>query len=70
MSALFSRAFMQTHSAKQAALNAIKQLPDNVDYEEIMYRLYVLEQVRQGREDITNGRIISAEELRQEIKSW
>ncbi|WP_087462179.1 hypothetical protein [Oleiphilus messinensis] len=61
---------MQTHSAKQAALNAIKQLPDNVDYEEIMYRLYVLEQVRQGREDITNGRIISAEELRQEIKSW
>ncbi|PID43787.1 MAG: hypothetical protein CSB48_03075 [Proteobacteria bacterium] len=61
---------MQAHSAKQDALNAIQQLPDNVDYEEIMYRLYVLEQVRKGREDVANGRVISAEDLRQEIKSW
>jgi hypothetical protein len=60
----------QQHSAKQDALNAIQQLPDNVDYEEIMYRLYVLEQVRKGREDVANGRVISAEALRQEIKSW
>lgn len=60
----------EPQSAKQDALNAIAQLPDNVDFEEIMYRLYVLEQVRKGREDVANGRVISAEELRQEMKSW
>lgn len=60
----------QPYSAKQDALNAIQQLADNVDFEEIMYRLYVLEQVRKGREDVANGRVISAEDLRQEIKSW
>lgn len=57
-------------SAKQEALDAIQHLPDNVDLEEIMYRLYVLEKVRKGREDVANGRVTSAEELRREIQSW
>jgi hypothetical protein len=61
---------MQTHSIKQDALDAIQRLPDNADMEEIMYRLYVLEQVRKGREDVANGRVISAEALRQEIQTW
>ncbi|MFU8778642.1 MAG: hypothetical protein ACNA7M_13380 [Roseovarius sp.] len=61
---------MQLHTAKQDALEAIQRLPDNVDMEEIMYRLYVLEKVRKGREDVANGRVISAEALRQEIQSW
>ncbi|MEQ8803842.1 hypothetical protein [Haliea sp.] len=33
---------MQTHSAKQEALEAIQRLPDTADMEEIMYRLRVL----------------------------
>jgi hypothetical protein len=61
---------MQTHTPKQDALEAIQRLPDNVDLEEIMYRLYVLEKVRKGREDVANGRVISAEDLRNEIQSW
>ncbi|NPU90846.1 MAG: hypothetical protein HPY82_02950 [Gammaproteobacteria bacterium] len=61
---------MQPHNAKQEALEAIQRLPDNVDFEEIMYRLYVLERVRKGREDVSNGRVISAEDLRNEIQSW
>lgn len=61
---------MQTHTPKQDALDAIQRLPDNVDLEEIMYRLYVLEKVRKGREDVANGRVISAEDLRNEIQSW
>ena len=60
----------QPPSAKQDALNVIQRLPDNVDLEEIMYRLYVLEKVRKGRDDVANGRVMSAEDLRQEIKTW
>lgn len=37
---------MQT--AKQ---EAISRLPDTADIEEIMYRLYVLENIRHGQED-------------------
>jgi hypothetical protein len=61
---------MQNHSIKQDALDAIQRLPDDADMEEIMYRLYVLEQVRKGRDDVANGRVISAEALRQEIQTW
>jgi hypothetical protein len=61
---------MQTHNAKQEALEAIQRLPDTADLEEIMYHLYVLEKVRKGREDVANGRVISAEDLRNEIQSW
>lgn len=61
---------MQPQNPKQQALEAIQRLPDTVDLEEIMYRLYVLERVRKGREDIENGRTVSAEDLRNEIQSW
>lgn len=61
---------MQPHNAKQEALEAIQRLPDTTDLEEIMYRLYVLERVRKAREDVSNGRVINADDLRNEIQPW
>ena len=55
---------MHTHSAKQEAIEAITRLPDNVPLDEIIYRLYVLSKVQQGREDIAAGRAVP--ELRDE----
>jgi hypothetical protein len=52
---------MHTHTAKQDALAAIQRLPENVEMEEIMYRLYVLENIRRGREDAAQGKTIPAE---------
>ncbi len=59
---------MQT--AKQEALDTIKNLPDNVDYEEILYRLYVLNKVHQGLEDVEADRAITSEELEREMEQW
>ena len=61
---------MQPHNAKQEALEAIQRLPDNVDFEEIVYRLYVLNKIHQGMQDIEAGRTISHEELVREIERW
>lgn len=61
---------MQTHTAKQEALEAIQRLPDNVGFEEIVYRLYVLNKIHQGMEDIEAGRTITHEELVREIEQW
>ncbi|MGQ0593940.1 MAG: hypothetical protein ACT4QB_15240 [Gammaproteobacteria bacterium] len=58
---------MHTHTAKQDALAAIQRLPENVEMEEIMYRLYVLENIRRGREDAVQGK--PAEELLRDIES-
>jgi len=61
---------MQPHSAKQEALDAISRLPDNADMEEIMYRLYVLENIRKGQEDAAQGKTQSAEEVLKDVQSW
>ncbi len=59
---------MQT--AKQDALNTIQQLPDNADTEEMIYRLYVLENIRRGQQDTAEGKTQTAEEVLKDIQTW
>ncbi|MES9901660.1 MAG: hypothetical protein ABW168_03130 [Sedimenticola sp.] len=58
------------HTAKQEALKAIQRLPDNVDTEEMIYRLYVLENIRRGQQDAAEGKTESAEKVLKDIQSW
>jgi predicted transcriptional regulator len=58
------------HAAKQEALETIGKLPDDTDMDEIMYRLYVLDKIRKGREAVEKGQTITSEELKREIDSW
>jgi hypothetical protein len=56
---------------KQQVLEANSQLPDDVDdMDEIMYRLYVLDKVRKGREDVRIGRVVGGEDIEHEIDQW
>jgi hypothetical protein len=61
---------MHAHSPKQEALDAIERLPDDVPFEEIVYRLYVLGKVQQGLKDVDAGRTASTEEIAREIEAW
>ena len=38
--------------------------------EDIMYRLYVVDKVRKGREAVKQGEVVSIEDLKKEIESW
>ena len=55
---------------KKDAINIITNLPDEADMEEIMYRLYVLENIRRGQEDAENGKTTPVEQVLQDIQSW
>jgi predicted transcriptional regulator len=55
---------------KTEVINVIAGLPDDADMEEIMYRLYVLESIRRGREDVEHGKTVPAEEVLRDIQSW
>lgn len=61
---------MQLHTAKQEALAIIQRLPDSADMEEIMYRLYVLENIRRGQKDAEQGKTLPAEQVLRDIKAW
>ncbi len=47
-----------------------ERLLDNTLLDEITYRLYVLNKVQQGLQDIEAGKTISSEELAREIQTW
>jgi len=55
---------------KEKALNAISKLSENAKIDDIMYRLYVIDKVKKGQDAIKNGKSISVEALKNEIKSW
>ena len=57
-------------SLKQEALNVISKMPDTAEIDDIMYRLYVIDKVRKGREAVKRGEVVSIEELKKEIESW
>ena len=57
-------------SLKKEAMNAISKMPETADIDDIMYRLYVIDKVRKGREAVQQGKVISVDELREDLKSW
>ena len=61
---------MLAHTLKQDALETLQRLPDNADIEEIMYRLYVLENIRRGQQDAEQGKSMPAEQLLKDIQTW
>ncbi len=55
---------------KQESIKAISKLPDETDIDEIMYRLYVIDKVKKGKEAVLKGEVISSDELKKEVSKW
>ena len=45
-------------------------MPEPVDIDEIMYRLYVINKIRKGRDASEKGDTISIDALKKEIEQW
>jgi hypothetical protein len=59
---------MQT--LKKEAIRLISQMPEPVDIDEIMYRLYVIDKVRKGKDASSRGQTLSVEDLKKDIEKW
>lgn len=55
---------------KQEVIDAISKMPEPTDIDDIMYRLYVIDKIRKGREAAEKGEVTSSEKLRKEIERW
>ncbi len=55
---------------KEEAIIAISKLPKSADIDDIMYRLYVIDKIKKGQKAIQNGKTVSVEALKEELKSW
>lgn len=57
-------------SDKQAALEAIRQLPDEVSFREIREEIEFLAAVREGEKQADESRLISLEQVEENLQSW
>lgn len=55
---------------KQQVLEIIKDLPEEVDIDEIMYRLYLRQKLEAAEEDVREGRVVLHEEVVKETSKW
>ncbi len=59
-----------TSSPKQATLQLVERLEEDVTFEDIIYELYVLEKIQRGMQDAEEGRVVSHEEAEQRLSRW
>ena len=55
---------------KENIMQMIKDLPDDVTLDEIMYHLYVKQKILRGLEDIKQGKTHSHEEVKKMARKW
>tara|TARA_B100000959_G_scaffold273860_1_gene324937 strand:- start:918 stop:1118 length:201 start_codon:yes stop_codon:yes gene_type:complete len=55
---------------KKEAINAISKLPESANVDDIMYRIYVIDKIKKGQKAVKEGKVITIESLKEEMKSW
>ena len=48
----------------------INHLPEDSSIEDVQYNLYVLEKIRRGRKDISDGKHYTTEQARERLRRW
>ena len=57
--------------SKKALESCIADMPDVVDTDEVMHRIYLLQKIEAGEADIRNGNVLSHDEAIQRIsQKW
>jgi hypothetical protein len=54
--------------AKDTVRDLLERLPEGCSLEDILYHLYVLNEVELGRKDVALGRVLSHEQVAREMR--
>lgn len=57
-------------SVKEVVLEAIRKMPDEASYEDILDEIALLAALKRGEEAAVSGQVISHEELKRQVSSW
>jgi len=55
---------------KEVTIEAIKKLPDECSFEDIMYEINFVAQVFDGLKDAQDGKLLTTEELLTRVEQW
>ncbi len=57
-------------SNKEAVIDAVRELSDEVTFEEIIDHISILAAIKRGEEAADAGRVIPHEEVKRRVASW
>jgi predicted transcriptional regulator len=57
-------------SIKEAVLEAVRQLPDDAGFEDVLDQIETLAAIRRGEADADAGRVVPHDEVKRRIASW
>ncbi len=58
---------MQTQNVKEEARKLVENLPDDVTWDDLMYRIYVRQSIEAGLADSEADRVVDVEEVRRQF---
>ena len=61
---------MSSVSVKEDIITMIENLPDNTDYDDIMYHIYVRQKVDKGCAQLANGEGIDHVDVKKSLSKW
>jgi hypothetical protein len=56
--------------SKDEILDLVRQLPDQIDVDELIYRLYLRQKLAAAEKDVAAGRGSTPHELREQSHEW
>jgi predicted transcriptional regulator len=65
--AISTRSRRSVMRVKEAVRELLDRLPDDCDFEDVLYHVYVLQQVEAGERDVRDGRVIPHEQVMREL---
>jgi predicted transcriptional regulator len=58
---------METQSVKEAARELVENLPEDVTWDDLMYQIYVRQNIEAGLADSEAGRVVEVREIRKQF---
>ncbi len=59
---------MEKTEFKKEVEHLLKDLPEEADWDDLMYKIYVRQSIEQGLKDSEEGRVISHEEIKKKYQ--
>lgn len=56
--------------AKEKIIDILREFPEEVDVDEVIYRLYLRQKIESAERDVSKGRLTSHEEVVKETLGW
>ena len=59
---------MEKAELKKEVEHLLKDLPEDAEWDDLMYKIYVRQSIEQGLKDVEEGRIVSHEDIKKKFQ--